>query len=230
VKRGWRRLLLIAAAVPLLGLLLFLLLLSTRARPGTPLARSAHAGDLAALRSELAAGADPRAADATGQAALHWAARGGSLAAIDALLDAGAPVDQPDARDGFEWTPLICAVHSGNWSAANRLLDRGAAPDQPASNGATPLLHACGADPDPARDALVHRLLAAGANPRAASDEGATPLVNAVVSGSRVVVEELLAADPSLRWPGGAAASAARVAARIAGHGDLLDLVDAPRP
>jgi ankyrin repeat protein len=228
VRAGARRLLLATLALPLLALAGLLVLFTTRARPGTPLARAAHDGDLPGLLGALEAGADPRAPDGTGQAALHWAARGGSLAVVDALLDAGADVDQPDARASFAWTPLIAAVHSDRWELAEHLLDRGAAPDRPAVNGATPLLHACGAEPGAARDALVRRLLAEGVDPRAASEDGATPLVNAVLSGSRDVVEALLSADPSLRWPEGAAA--ARFAARVQGHGDLLDLVDTPRP
>ncbi len=227
---GGRRLLLTALAVPLLALAGLAFLLSTRAEPGTPLARAARDGDLAALRAALAAGADPRAPDLTGQPALHWAARGGALDALDALLDAGADIDQPDARPDFAWTALLAAVHSGNWDAARHLLDRGAGPGLAAANGATPLLHACSAEPGPARDDVVRLLLAAGADPRSGSNDGTTPLVNAVLSGSRGVVELLLATDPGLRWPAGFAAWAARLAARVQGHGDLLDLVDAPRP
>ncbi|WP_197093926.1 ankyrin repeat domain-containing protein [Nonomuraea sp. SBT364] len=57
---------------------------------------------------------------------LHWAASCGDVAALDALLDAGARIDAPGAviADG---TPLDDAVAFGQWEAARRLVARGAA-------------------------------------------------------------------------------------------------------
>ena len=44
--------------------------------PGTKLAHAAHRGDIAAMRALIASGANPNEFDATGNTALHWAARG----------------------------------------------------------------------------------------------------------------------------------------------------------
>ena len=49
-----------------------------------------------AVEALLDAGADPRATDAYGSAALAWAARGGHAAAAEALLAKQAPLEQAD--------------------------------------------------------------------------------------------------------------------------------------
>jgi len=57
---------------------------------------------------------------------LHWAASSDDVAAIDALLDAGATIDPLGGVFGG-CTPFEEAVIFDNEAAANRLLDRGAA-------------------------------------------------------------------------------------------------------
>lgn len=59
------------------------------------------------------------------ETALHWAASSDDVAAIDALLDAGADIEADGAvlTDG---TPLADAVVFGQWSAARRLVEHGA--------------------------------------------------------------------------------------------------------
>jgi hypothetical protein len=58
---------------------------------------------------------------------LHWAASSNDVAAIDALLDAGAEIDAPGAifTGG---APLSDAVVFANWEGAKRLVERGAQP------------------------------------------------------------------------------------------------------
>ena len=58
---------------------------------------------------------------------LHWAASSNDVAAIDALLDAGADIEAPGAifTGG---APLSDAVVFANWEAAKRLVERGAQP------------------------------------------------------------------------------------------------------
>jgi ankyrin repeat protein len=72
-----------------------------------------------------------------GMTALLHAAREGRLAAVDALLDGGADIDQVSA-DGT--SPLLIATLNGRFDMALRLIERGADPNLAAStDGATPL-------------------------------------------------------------------------------------------
>jgi ankyrin repeat protein len=72
-----------------------------------------------------------------GMTALLHAAREGNLAAVDALLDGGAGVDQVGA-DGT--SPLLIAALNGRFDVAVRLVERGADPNLAATtDGATPL-------------------------------------------------------------------------------------------
>ena len=76
----------------------------------------------------VAAGADVDAPFEGGPHAetpLHWAASSDDLAALDALLDAGADIEAPGAVIGGG-TPLADAVAFGQWQAARRLIERGA--------------------------------------------------------------------------------------------------------
>jgi ankyrin repeat protein len=75
----------------------------------------------------IAAGADVNARF-TGrhtETPLHWAASSDDVAALDALLDAGADIEAPGAVIGGG-TPLADAVAFGQWQAARRLVERGA--------------------------------------------------------------------------------------------------------
>ena len=117
-------------------------------QPGTPLGQAAHRGDLTAIRTLIAGGSNPNAFDATGQTALHWAARGGHkigphhcigedqerLAIINALVDGGADVNATDRRGAIPggssgWTPLHIALHHEQFITAARLLELGANPN-----------------------------------------------------------------------------------------------------
>src|SRR5262249_62104220 len=83
------------------------------------------AGMIAAL---VAAGADPNAriaGEKHTETPLHWAASCDDVAAIDALLDAGADIEADGAVIGGG-TPLADAVAFGQWDAAPRLLEPGA--------------------------------------------------------------------------------------------------------
>ena len=68
---------------------------------------------------------------------LLYAVRQGYQESADALLNAGADLNQPSAGDGT--TPLLMAVINGHFDLAKSLLDKGANPNTPGANGVTPL-------------------------------------------------------------------------------------------
>lgn len=80
------------------------------------------------IRLLAGAGADPDApfVGPHTETPLHWAASCDDVAAVDALLDAGASIDAPGAVIGGG-TPLADAVAFRQWAAARRLVRRGAA-------------------------------------------------------------------------------------------------------
>ena len=80
----------------------------------------------------------PRITAKGGLTALLHAARQGHAEALEALLDGGAPIDQPSASDGT--TPLLMATINGQFDLALELVKRGADPRIASDlNGATPL-------------------------------------------------------------------------------------------
>ncbi|XP_008576387.1 PREDICTED: ankyrin repeat domain-containing protein 65 [Galeopterus variegatus] len=71
----------------------------------------------------LGHGADPSIRDRHGRSALHRAAAGGHLPAVQLLVAWGAEVD---AQDSLGFTPLHHAARGGHVEVAIHLLDRGA--------------------------------------------------------------------------------------------------------
>ena len=177
-------------------------------RPETPLARAAARNDVAALRHLLDDGhvADERDDSWT---PLIWAARSGSVDAINVLLDSGADVNLAGSTgDNWDATPLQHAILERQPAVVRLLLDRGADLNRGTSRSLTPLFLAAG-DTDPA---IVQLLLAHGADPSVENEDGATPLSRAVSAGTfngpdrpmfggcRVeTVRALVAHDPALR-------------------------------
>jgi uncharacterized protein len=72
-----------------------------------------------------------------GLTALLLAVRQGQLPVVEALLSAGADVNQTSAGD--RTTPLLIATINGRFDIANYLLDRGASATVASANGVTPL-------------------------------------------------------------------------------------------
>ncbi|HYE85602.1 MAG TPA: ankyrin repeat domain-containing protein [Vicinamibacterales bacterium] len=72
-----------------------------------------------------------------GLSALHFAARQGAMATADALLAAGADVNQRCAGD--QTTPLIVAAVNGHFDLVSFLLDKGANPNLVSEAGMFPL-------------------------------------------------------------------------------------------
>lgn len=87
-----------------------------------------NAGDAAALRAALAAGANPDLLAPNGSSVLMLAAHRGQLEHIEALLAAGAKPDLRQTQKDSELgdTALLRAFYGGNLAAAQRLVQAGA--------------------------------------------------------------------------------------------------------
>ena len=125
------------------------------------------------------------------------AARNGDRAALRALIEKKADVNQPDA-DGA--TALHWAAYRDDVESVDLLVAAGANVNAANDLGATPLWNA-----STNGVAVTKRLLEAGANPNLALLAGETPLMAAARAGQAGVVELLLAkgANPNAHGPRG---------------------------
>ncbi len=159
---------------------------------------AARSGDVDALRSLLAEGADANTTQGDGMTALHWAAERGHSAVAELLLSAGAD-GEAQTRVG-SYTPLHLASRSGYGPIVRTLLDAGADPDATTTNtGVTPLHLAAGAvGGADAVAALLER--GATVDAREASS-GQTPLMFASAYNRSEAVVVLLQhdADPAVQ-------------------------------
>jgi uncharacterized protein len=189
------------------------------------------------------------ARDASGASAILVAAYNMKPDVVQALLDAGAPVDifeasvlgkvdriqeilksSPDrvsahAPDGF--TPVALAAFFGQPAAANALIAAGADVNAAAKNALkVQALHAAVAGRNLQ---IVKAVLAAGADPNAQQQAGFRPMHEAGTNANRALAELLLAhgADPLL--PNDEGKSAVDVA-RDKGHAEFADWLAAQRP
>jgi ankyrin repeat protein len=155
-----------------------------------PLHRAARVGDTALVRTLLrqppcvSVGADT--VDAGGNTALHAAARGGHVAAIAALVEAGASVDRVSLNAEMPYTPLVIAAKWGHLEASAFLLEAGAAANQ------TPAPIVLAAYNGHA--GVVTALIAAGADAERTDAEGHSPLYCACAKGHVDVVRVLVRA------------------------------------
>ena len=171
-----------------------------------PLVKAAAAGHAAVVTALLDAGADPRATDAYGSAALAWAARGGHAAAAEALLANQAPLEQADAAGA---TALMLASEGAHTEVVTLLLASGAACDAADERGFTALLLACAVATPPkksrgstaacAHDAVVERLLDARSSPNVQDGIGRSALMYAAGSGLKQIVGLLLGRGADVR-------------------------------
>lgn len=139
-----------------------------------------------------------------GAPTLIGAARNGDIAAINALIEGGADLNQRGGVNG--WPPLMHAIHKNQSAAMATLLEAGADPNERAGGGSTALIMAAGygyAD-------MVRQLLVYGADPRMVDRNGDSALTVAVSgvpdidkftlgSCQSETVKALLDAAPDLR-------------------------------
>jgi ankyrin repeat protein len=112
----------------------------------------------ATIAALVAAGADvdARFRGPHEETPLHWAASSDDVAALDALLDAGADIEAPGAVLGGG-SPLADARGFKQWNAAFRLLERGARTTivDAATLGLRDRVEACFADGAPTREEIT---------------------------------------------------------------------------
>ena len=154
-------------------------------------------GDVGAVRSLLADGADPNAAQGDGLTALHLAAQAGNIEIAQLLIDAGARVAATTRTGGY--MPIHLASGAAQASLVSALIEAGAEPGVATTgSGVTPLHLAAKAFNG---ESTVRVLLARGAPVDALeASAGQTPLMFAASYGRTAAVRELLGhgADPAI--------------------------------
>ncbi len=158
--------------------------------PSAPILGAARSGDVAAIRSLVARGANPNERD---DAVNHWtpllhAVHKHQLGSVAALIDAGA---DPNGTDPNGTTPLMMAAGYGQTDMVELLLRRGANAHLADQHGATALDLALAGVPDIDRFTLF--------------------------DCQNDTVRALVRADPTLLRHAGAPTPAARTWARLKG-------------
>ncbi len=158
-------------------------------------------GDSAGVRAQLAAGMSPNATNASGESAIHIAARADRADMIALLARAGADVRRGIADDAGR-TPLQDAIHFGKAAAAATLITCGGCPDN--MQATQDLLHrACEKD----MGDVILAFAAAGVDLRTPSALHVTPMMAALNAKKTVAAQSLLRqreiiADLNARLPG----------------------------
>ena len=174
------------------------------------------------LLALLAAAAVQAAPDP--RASFFAAAREGRTDVVEALLDAGAPID---ARDDRGYTALILAAYSGRAELARRLIARGADVCAGDARGNTALMGAA----FKGDDAMARLLVETRACPvDQANVQGQTALMMASLFGRTAQVRMLLAAgsEPGKADLAGATAASLAQAQGAAEVATLLEAATSP--
>jgi ankyrin repeat protein len=166
------------------------------------------AGLIAAIRrgeSPAIAKGMAGAADAAGSTLLHHAAAFGSVASMQALLAAGAPVNAANRRRA---TPLHWAIHDA--AKARLLVEAGADVKAKQADGRSVLYQAAFAGNG---NAVLRMLLEKGADANAATANGQTPLMAAAGRGDVEAMRLLLGRGATVDAKSGTGSTALMAAA-----------------
>ncbi len=185
------------------------------APPADALVQAVRRNDPAAWSALLEKKADVNVRDDAGNTALHVAALNHDLAAVRALLAAGA---EADPKNTAEATPLLYGA--GHADIVRLLLARGANANAASKSKNTPLMVAAG---HPRSYAAVRLLLEAGADIHAKKAAGVEVMLErAVDGGDRQTIDFLLERGAAKDAAGAAAALAT---AAFTGERGLVELL-----
>jgi ankyrin repeat protein len=96
-------------------------------------------GNLTAVRSEIASGADPNFGDDVNYSPLHVAVQNGRIEVIRFLLESGADPNKTDKHGNSPlWTAILSAPKELKVSIISQLLNEGADPDHKNLYGRSP--------------------------------------------------------------------------------------------
>jgi len=176
-------------------------------KPDTEGAARLRASRLAALKKELAHGANP-------DDELNNAVVGNDADRVAYVLPHGAHVD---ALDGEGNAPLINAARFGFMDISTFLIEHGAKVNLADRGGWTPLMYAAWRD-DPQ---MIRMLLSHGANRDATDKDGLTPLAIAAQNGKSKAVPPLIEAGADVNAPVAKGGYTPLMLAAISGSGEL---------
>ncbi len=165
-----------------------MLILAALVLAASPLIDAVKIGDVQAVGTILATGADVNAPEADGTTALHWAAHRGDVELVRRLIRAGANVN---AKNDYGATPMSEAAVVADPALLDALLTAGADVESPNADGQTALMAV-------ARTSQVEAarlLLARGADVDAVEKwRGQTALMWAAAQRQPAMVRALIAA------------------------------------
>jgi len=182
-----------------------------------------EAGDIAAVKRLLQAGADVKEVDGRGAPPLQIAAARGHLEIAKVLVENGADINYLIDDGG---TPLMGAAACLKPKLIDFLLSKGAQPNKKGVDGRFPLI--CSFQPAVAavdkQIECIRLLVSAGARIDERTDSGDTPLMTAAWFGNMEAVKELvrLGANPTLKDREGKTAA---ITAFERGYDDIAKLL-----
>ena len=214
----------------------------------TPLIKAAMKGHTEMVKLLLERGAARTCQDSAGRTAMDWAAKQGHTATVDAfgpdpkghpkanelstaalegdlatvleLLEAGTPIDVPDAAN--QRTPLIKAAMKGHTEVVKLLLERGASPAYRDSAGRTAKDWAVKQGHAATKEAFSQLL--PGSNP-AETDPQGMALCTAALEGDVPTVLQLLEAGAPIDFPEYGTKRTPLINAAMKGHTEVVTLL-----
>lgn len=178
------------------------------------LLKQCEKGNTQQVLALLAEGADVNATDNEGWVPLTTALGMNHQETAEALIKAGANVNELPRNSNFDDTPLMIAAHKGFLRITEMLLAAGADVNATTNNGTTALIYAAATG----HADVVQRLIAAGADIHARNSTDCA-LSCAVFQERKEVADILRAAGASLNFPEAAACGQSELVSHLLAEG-----------